>query len=353
MQMATFGTLPSGRPIHAYSMGRPEVMRLTVLDVGGIIQSLEVPDRHGVHGDVVLGFETLDGYLADTSFQGAVIGRYANRIANGRFHLDGVDHVLTVNDGPHALHGGPHGFHRMLWDAEPVNDTTLVLRLRTPDDHEGFPGALAVSVTYALVGTTLLVHYDAVTDRATPINFTQHSYWNLGGWTPNAPPAPITDHVLTIHADQYTPVDAQLIPTGLVEEVAGTPLDFRAALPIGAHIDDPHAQLQHAAGFDHNYVLRSGADATGLHDAAMLLHARSGRTLQVRTTEPGMQFYSGNFLDGSMRGKGGHRLAHRTGCCLETQHFPDSPNQPGFPNTILRPGERFRSTTTFTFGVVA
>ena len=321
---------------------------MSVLTLGAILQSIEVPDRAGTLEDVVLGHDTPEEYLRNPAYLGCVVGRYANRIATGRFTLDGVEHRLTVNDGANSLHGGARGFDRELWSASRATTAEgegVRLALRSPDGDQGYPGNLDVRVTYTLSeDDRLTVDYAATTDRATPVNLSQHTYWNLGG--PHR--ADILGHELWIDADRFTPVDEGLIPTGELRPVRGTPFDFQTPMTIGARIDAPDEQLRRGHGYDHNFVVvGSGA---GLVQAARLADPVSGRSMEVWTTEPGVQFYSGNFLDGAIRGKGGRPLAARSGCCLETQHFPDSPNHPNFPSTILRPGAVWRSRTVFGFG---
>jgi aldose 1-epimerase len=321
-------------------------MEVRAITYGGIITSLKAPDRTGAVADIVLGFDTLDGYLKGHPFFGAIIGRYGNRIGQARFTVDGQTYKLAANNGPNHLHGGPKGFDKVLWSAQPVSWKNAVTFSRTsPDGEEGYPGALSVQVTYQLTDKNeLIVEYQATTDKATPVNLTQHSYFNLAG----DGSGDILGHEMTIHADRYTPVDGTLIPTGELAPVDGTPFDFRQPTAIGARINDAHPQLENGQGYDHNWVVRRAGD--GLQLAARVFEPKSGRTLEVATTEPGIQFYAGNFLDGSLAGKGGHVYRHRTGFCLETQHYPDSPNRPAFPSTILKPGETYRSTTVFTFG---
>ena len=356
---APFGTLADGTAIELFTLTNAHGVEVKAVSYGGIIVSIRVPDRAGALGDVVLGHETLQAYVADNSpYLGAIVGRYGNRIAQGRFTLDGRVHQLTINDGPNHLHGGRKGFDKVAWVAEPVTgaDGAAVRFTRTsPAGEEGYPGALAVSVTYTLTdANTLAFDYEATTDAPTIVNLTQHTYFNLAGQRERAgdgpaPLATILDHVLQIAADRYTPVDATLIPTGELAPVEGTPFDFREGTPIGARIGADHEQLRRGRGYDHNWVLTRAGD--GLAPAARLVEPTSGRTLEVATTEPGIQFYSGNFLDGSITGKGVRALSHRSGLCLETQHFPDSPNQPAFPSTVLRPGDTYRSRTVLTFGV--
>jgi aldose 1-epimerase len=334
------GTLPDGRAVPVLTLAGSGGAAVRVMPFGAAVVSIRVPDREGRLDDVVLGYDALGGYLADRSFMGGVVGRYANRIRGGRFALDGREVVLDTNDGPNHLHGGRQGFHRRLWTTDPGTDGAVRLRLVSADGEGGYPGRLDVSVTYALSAQNeLCVDYHATTDRATPVNLTQHSYFNLAG------SGTVLDHLLTIDADRYTPVDETLIPTGELAPVEGSPFDFTRATPVGARIGDAHEQLRHGRGYDHNFVLRGG----GLARAARLADPRSGRVLDISTTEPGLQFYSGNFLGGEPAGRGGRAYAPHDGLCLETQAFPDSPNRPDFPSTIVRPGEPYRSRTVFAF----
>jgi aldose 1-epimerase len=346
---APFGALPSGDTVHLFTLTNAHGTEVRVMDYGGIIVSLRTRDRTGALGDIVLGFDSLSGYLRSSPYFGALVGRYANRIAHGRFSLDGADYTLAVNNGPNALHGGLVGFDKVLWRGETRQDSSgvgLVLRYTSKDGEEGYPGTLNVQVTYALTDRDeLSVEYLATTDKATPVNLTQHSYFNLDG----EGSGDVLGHVVTIHADRFVPVDPTLIPTGLLTPVDGTPFDLRRGSALGAHIGDPDAQLTNAGGYDHTFVLNRAGP--GLVPAAHVTEPTSGRTLDVATTEPGIQLYTGNFLDGTLFGKHGHIYGRRTGFCLETQHFPDSPNQPGFPSTILRPGTEFRSRTVYAFGV--
>ena len=343
-----FGTMPDGTAIERFTLSGAGDLEVSVINYGGIITSLRVPDRNGDVDDVVLGHDTLDGYLTSSPYFGAIVGRYGNRIAHGRFTLDGIVHQLETNDGAHHLHGGPRGLDQAVWTAEPFRADGRVgvtFSCTSPDGDQGYPGTLSAQATYTLTDRDdLVLDYVATCDRATPVNLTQHSYWNLAG---SAAP-PIVDHELTINAANYTPVDASLIPTGAIAPVLGTPFDFRTALPIGARIGDDDEQLRYGRGYDHNLVL-SPAPAGALRHAVRLADPVSGRVLDMHTTEPGVQFYSGNFLDGTIRGKGGTVYAHRSGLCLEAQHFPDSPNRSNFPSTILRPGAEYRSRTVFAF----
>jgi aldose 1-epimerase len=343
-----FGTLPDGRAVEMFTLTNANGVEVRAITYGGIITSLRLPDRGGKIDDVLLGYDRLDGYLknAPGPYFGAIIGRYGNRIGKGQFTLAGHTYTLAKNNGPNHLHGGTRGFDQQLWTAEPTKDGTGVVFSRTSQDgEEGYPGNLRVQVTYTLTDKNeLVVDYHATTDKATPVNLTQHSYFNLAG----DGSGDILGHELMINADRYTPVDDTLIPTGELAPVQGTPFDFRKATAIGARIDQDNPQLKNGKGYDHNWVLnRKGA---GLQLAARVVEPKTGRTLEVSTTEPGLQFYSGNFLDGTITGKGGHVYKHRTGFCLETQHFPDSPNKPNFPSTILQPGQEYRSKTVFLFG---
>jgi aldose 1-epimerase len=347
--VAPFGRTPDGQAVELYTLTNARGMQVRAISYGAIIQAIRVPDRAGHLADVTLGFDSLPGYLTDSPYFGAVVGRYANRIARGRFTLAGRTYRLAVNNGPNSLHGGLKGYDKVVWGTRTFHrgDTVGVRFEHTsPDGDEGYPGTVRVSVSYSLTpGNELMVEYRAKTDRPTPINLSQHSYFNLVGEGSGT----ILEHVLTIRADRYTPVDTTLIPTGELAGVAGTPFDFRTPTPIGARIEQPDPQLQRGKGYDHNFVLTRGGP--GLVRAVHVLEPTTGRTLDISTTEPGLQFYSGNFLDGTIKGKGGHVYGHRSGLVLETQHFPDSPNQPQFPTTILQPGREYRSRTVFAFGV--
>jgi aldose 1-epimerase len=342
-----FGTMPDGRAVERFRLTNAAGMTVDTIGYGGIITSIRTPDREGRMDDVVLGFDTLQGYLGEHPFFGAIVGRYGNRIANGAFTLDGQTYTLAKNNGPNHLHGGERGFDKVLWQAEPVAGQNAIAFTRTsPDGEEGYPGNLTVRVTYTLTDRNeLVVEYHATTDKATPVNLTQHSYFNLAGHASGD----ILGHELMLNADRYTPVSDTLIPTGELAPVEATPFDFRTPTAIGARIDEPHPQIKNGLGYDHNWVLNGTPGELRL--AARVVAPSTGRTLEIATTEPGIQFYSGNFLDGSITGKGGAVYGHRTGFCLETQHFPDSPNQPAFPSTILQPGEEYRTRTVFTFGV--
>jgi aldose 1-epimerase len=335
-----------GQPVERYTLASTSGLRVRILTYGGIIQSLEVPDRTGQPANVVLGCAALDDYISRNPYFGAAIGRFANRIAHARFSLDGTSYALEANHGPNALHGGVDGFDKRIWRAEVTSADSLKLSLDSPDGDQGYPGALTVSVTYTVnQDNALRLDYRATTDRATVVNLTNHTYFNLAGEGSGS----IEDHLLTLYADTYTPIDATLIPTGALEPVAGTPLDFRTPTPIGARLREGFPQLVLAQGYDHNYVINGPAGA--LRPAARAEHAASGRLMEVTTTEPGVQFYTGNFIDGSLVGPSDRIYRQGDGFTLETQHFPDSPNQPNFPSTVLRPGEVFSSSTVFQFSI--
>lgn len=345
-----FGALPDGEAVTLYTLTNGNGMEMRVIDYGAIILSLTAPDVHGRFDDVTLGYDALSNYLDETPYFGALIGRYGNRIGGGRFELDGEIYELAKNNGPNHLHGGVRGFDKVVWDAVPFereNGVGLIFRRTSPDMEEGYPGNLSATVTYTLTDENEIVFdYEATTDEATPVNLTQHTYFNLAGDGERD----ILGHVMTINADHFTPIDSTFIPTGEIRPVGGTPFDFTEPTPIGARIEQDDEQLRRGLGYDHNFVLnRSGEDSLVL--AARVYEPTTGRVMEVLTTEPGMQFYSGNFLDGSLTGKDGAVYEHRYGLALETQHFPDSPNQPGFPSTILRPGETYRSTTVYRFSV--
>lgn len=342
-----WGTTGGGEAVERYTLSN-KGMTVRILTYGGIIQTLEVPDRRNDPVNVVLGFSDLDGYIesGNSPYFGALIGRYGNRIAEGRFTLDGVTYQLPINNPPNSLHGGDIGFDKLVWDATPIQgDGTVALQLNltSPAGDQGYPGTLDVQVTYTLTRDQKLeIHYTATTDAPTVVNLTNHTYWNLQGEGTSS----ILDHELTLPASHYTPVDATLIPTGEIADVTGTPMDFRSATAIGKRIREPFEQLLFGQGYDHNWVLDRPDDGS-LQLAAKLRDPDSGRTLRMWTTEPGIQFYSGNFLDATLVGTGGHVYRQSDGLALETQHFPDSPNQPQFPSTTLRPGETYDTTTVF------
>jgi aldose 1-epimerase len=335
--------------VEIFTLTNAHGLEVRAATYGGIIVSLSVPDRHGRVADVVLGHDSLEEYISDSSYFGAIIGRFGNRIANARFTVDGKTYRLAANNGSNHLHGGRTGFDRVVWRAAPFctdRAAGVVLSYTSPDGEEGYPGNLDTRVTYTLTDRNeLVVDFLATTDKATPVNLTQHTYFNLAG----DGVGDVLGHLLRINADLMTPVDENLIPTGRVAPVAGGPFDFRSPAGIGARIATDDEQLRRGRGYDHNFVLNRGE--SGLVHAAQVVEPTSGRTLDVHTTEPGLQFYSGNHLDGSVIGKAGRVYGHHAGLCLETQHYPDSPNQPGFPSTLLRPGAQYRSRTVFAFGV--
>jgi aldose 1-epimerase len=343
-----FGRLSDGRAVTLYTLRNRNGVEADITNYGGALVSMRVPDRRGRLGDVVLGYDDAGGYETDQTYFGAIIGRYANRIARGRFTLDGREHQLAINNPPNHLHGGPGGFNKVLWRARErrrAEGPALELSYLSRDGEEGYPGNLSVTVTYVLTrADELRIEFAATTDRPTVINLTNHAYFNLAG----AGSGKILDHVLRIDAARFTPIDETSIPLGELRPVRGTPFDFRRPTAIGARIEQADEQLRRGRGYDHNFVLsRRGARPTL---AAEVYEPRSGRVLQVLTTEPGLQLYTGNFLDG-VRGKGGQVYNIREGFCLEAEHFPDSPNRPAFPSTVLRPGDRFRQTTIYKFAV--
>ena len=339
IQKAPFGQTPDGAAVEIYTLTNDKGLRARLMTYGATLVSLEVPDRNGKPGDIVLGYDTLDGYFKSSPYFGSIVGRYGNRIAKGRFTLDGVTYELAKNNGENHLHGGIKGFDKVVWTAEPVREPGSVgvkFSYLSRDGEEGYPGNLSVSVIYTLTNDNeLKISYEATTDRATPVNLTHHSYFNLAG------EGDVLGHELMINADAYTPVDAGLIPSGEIRPVVDTPFDFTTPHAIGERIG------QVEGGYDHNFVLRNGGGKTAL--AAQVYEPESGRFMQISTTEPGVQFYSGNFLDGTVTGKGGRHYQKHAGFCLETQHFPDSPNKPNFPSTILRPGDVYRSLTIHRF----
>jgi aldose 1-epimerase len=342
-----FGNLPDGRPATLYTLANRNGLVVKVTDFGGIITEIHTPDRHGRFGDIVLGFDSVEPYVQDSPYFGALIGRYGNRVCEGRFTLDGTSYQLPVNNGRHHLHGGPCGYDKVLWTALPFQEgdsVGLTLMHRSRDGEQGYPGNLDVTVVYQLTGANeFIMTFDAVTDKATPVNLTQHSYFNLCG------EGDILAHELQIDADAFTPIDATAIPVGRISPVAGTAFDFRAARTVGQRIGDQDEQLANGGGYDHNFVLNNPGPGRASR-AARLRDPASGRVLELFTEEPGLQFYSGNFLDGQLHGKG-RSYPFRSGLCLEPQHFPDSPNQPAFPNTILRPGQEYATVSTYLFSV--
>jgi aldose 1-epimerase len=347
MEKKFFGKLPDGREVFQYTLANQSGVTVQIINYGATITSLRVPDRNGVISDIVLGYDSLQGYIDGTAYFGAIVGRYGNRIGKGQFRLDGKQYQLTINDGENHLHGGKIGFNKVLWDATVISDSeepSLQLQYISPDGEEGYPGTVTLKVVYTLTAKNeLRIDYEGTTDQPTILNPTHHSYFNLSGSFDNT----ILDHRLTIEADSFTPVDEGLIPTGEIADVTGTPMDFRTATAIGKHIEDQDQQLVYGKGYDHNWVLR---DLTGrVRKVAELYEPTSGRLMTVFTDQPGLQFYSGNFLDGTQKGKNGIAYQYRTGLCLETQAYPDSPNKPDFPPVTLRPGQVYRQTTVYQF----
>ncbi len=349
IQEKEFGTTPEGELVQLYTLSNAKGMRVSITNYGGTITEIIVPDKNGDFGDVVLGYDSLAAYIADSPYFGCLIGRYGNRIAKGRFSIGKESTTLATNDGPNHLHGGVRGFDKRVWKAEPIetaDSVGLKLVYLSPDGEEGYPGNLTATVIYTLTPENeIVIDYTAESDQPTVCNLTNHSYFNLK----DAGKSPILDHSLQIVADCYTPIDKTFIPTGELAAVSGTPFDFLTPQTIGSRIDADEVQLANGLGYDHNFVLNGEQGMMRL--AAQVSEPVSGRVLSVYTTEPGVQFYSGNFLDGSLVGKGGAVYRHRHGFCLETQHFPDSPNQPHFPSTLLNPGEVRTSKTVFKFSV--
>ncbi len=336
--------------IKLYTLKNSSGAIVKITNYGAIVTSIIVPDRNGKMGDVALGYNRVEDYMnaVDKPYFGAIVGRYGNRIAKGKFSIGSESYTLATNNGPNHLHGGVIGFDKVVWDAKPISaegSNGVELSYLAKDKEEGYPGNLKLRVTYTWNNANeLKVDYFATTDKQTPVNVTQHTYFNLKG----EGNGDILGHELTLNADKYTPVDATMIPTGVIAPVSGTPLDFTTSKAIGKDIGSDHEQIKLGMGFDHNFVLNKTGEGT-LTLAAKVYEPTTGRSLEVQTTEPGIQFYCGNFLDGRLKGKGGNPYIHRGGFCLETQHYPDSPNQPGFPSTILKPGSELKSTTTFKF----
>lgn len=340
-----FGQTRNGEPVELYTLTNSNGVETSITNYGGRVVTLKVPDRAGKFADVVLGFDSLDPYLGNSPYFGALIGRYGNRIGKARFTLDGKEYKLAANNGPNALHGGVVGFDKVLWKGEEGTgeEPSLKLTYLSKDGEEGYPGNLSVTVVYTLTDRNeLRIDYEAATDQDTVLNLTNHSYFNLAG----EGVGDILGQEIMINADRFTPIDSGLIPTGELKPVKGTPFDFTKSTAIGARINDRDQQIQFGKGYDHNFVLNGGG---GLTLAARVVEPHSGRIMEVLTTQPGVQFYTGNFLDGSVKGKGGKAYPYRSAFCLETQHFPDSPNKPGFPSVVLKPGEKFTSTTVYRF----
>jgi aldose 1-epimerase len=346
-----FGKMPNGTPVDKYSLTNIHRVQVSILTYGGIVQSILVPDKNGKLQDVALGFDNLDQHIKESPYFGAIIGRYVNRIAKGQFTLDGKQYQIPTNNGPNALHGGTTGFDKEIWAAAPIQGSDWVgveLTYLSPDSQMGFPGNLEVTVRYTLDNDNeLAIHYSAVTDKDTFVNLTNHTYFNLAG----AGNGTVLDQIVMINADRFTPVDKTLIPTGKLEEVKGTPLDFTKPMAIGARIHSDDEQLKNAepkqGGYDFNWVLSNPGDLNAL--AVRVTDPESGRTLEMYTTEPGVQFYTGNFLDGTLKGKDGLSYQHWGAFTLEAQHYPDSPNHPTFPSTELKPGGKYTQTTVYKF----
>ena len=344
-KVENYGKTAKGDQVKLYTLKNENGMMARIMDYGGTVVELTAPDRDGQFADVVLGFDRLEDYLKVHPFFGVLVGRYANRIGGARFTLDGVEYTLAKNDGENHLHGGVKGFDKVLWTAELIDTAhgkSLNLTYESPDGEENYPGDLKVTVNYILTDDNgLRIDYEATTDKRTVVNLTNHAYFNLRG------DGDILDHVVMINADKFTPTDKGLIPTGELRDVEGTPFDFRQPKAVGLRINNPDEQLVFAGGYDHNWVLNKNGEKLTL--AAEVYEPTTGRVMEVYTTEPGIQFYTGNFLNGSLTGKNGVVYNHRTGFCLETQHFPDSPNKPQFPSVVLSPGERYTQTTIYKF----
>jgi aldose 1-epimerase len=342
-----FGQTKDGTAVDLYTLRNASGAEARISTYGGLVISLKVPDRNGQLGDVVLGYDNLDGYLKETPYFGALIGRYGNRIAKGKFTLDGQQYTLAINNSPNALHGGLKGFDKVVWEARiraNPDGPSLQLRYKSKDGEEGYPGNLSVTAVYTLTeDNALKLEYTATTDKDTVVNLTQHSYFNLAG------KGDILNHQVMMPADKFTPVDSTLIPTGELRPVDGTPFDFRTPTAIGARIGQTDEQLKFGGGYDHNWVISKPMGQLGL--MARVSEPTSGRVLEVLSTEPGLQFYTGNFLDGKITGKGGWVYQFRNGFCMEPQHYPDSPNQPSFPSVVLKPGQVYKNTIIFKFSV--
>ena len=344
-----FSKTIDGKEVTLYTLCNKHGLRADITNYGGRIVSLIVPDKAGVFDDVVTGYHSIDEYLASNEmYFGALIGRYANRIARGKFSINDTAYTLAINNPPNHLHGGPGGFHQVVWQGEQIDNQTLKLHYLSPDMEEGYPGNLRVTVQYTLNDDNALrIDYLAKTDKKTVVNLTGHPFFNLQGEGNRS----INDHQLRIFADHYTPVDETLIPTGVIEPVADTPFNFSRYTAIGERLESDHPQLAYGMGYDHNFVLNKDPDIIGPQLAASVYDPVTGRKMEVLTTAPGLQFYGGSFLTGGDTGKRGEAYGRRTSFCLETQHFPDSPNQPAFPSTVLHPGEKYASATAYRFSV--
>ena len=345
ISVAPFGTIPDGTPVKIFTLRNTKGMEARISNYGGLIVSLKVPDKKGQLGDVVLGYDNLDAYIKKSPFFGVIVGRYANRIAGGKFVLDGKAYSLFVNNGPNSLHGGKIGFDKKVWEAKTIltsDGPALELKYLSKDGEEGYPGNLEVTAIYRITEQNeLRLELSAKTDKKTVINLTQHTYFNLAG------SGDVLKHEVTINADRFTPVDANLIPTGELKPVTGTPFDFTKSTPIGARIDNDDLQLKLGKGYDHNYVLNKPEGKLAV--ASRIYEPTSGRVLEVMTTEPGVQFYTANYLDGTITGKEGHVYQARNGFCFEPQRFPDTPNKPSFPSAVLKPGEIYQHTIVYKF----
>ena len=348
MEKKVFGTTADGKTADLYTLKNKNGMQVSITNFGATVVSIMAPDKAGKMADVALGYDDLAGYELNKNYLGVLVGRYGNRIAHGKFSIDGTEYTLAKNNGDNSLHGGIKGFNKAMWEAKDVSkggEAAVEMKYVSKDGEEGYPGNLSVTVVYTLTSKNeLKIDYSATTDKKTVVNLTNHTYFNLAGQGNGD----ILKQELMINADTFTPVDSGLIPTGELKKAEGTPFDFRKATAIGARIDANDEQIKLGGGYDHNFVLNRKA-ATGLSLAARVSDPTSGRTMEVWTTEPGVQFYTGNFLDGSFRGKGGSAYQKRTAFCLETQHFPDSPNHPSFPTTLLKPGEKYHTTTVYKF----
>ncbi len=347
IEKSVFGKLEDGREVYMYTLKNKLGAEAKIITYGATVVSLTAPDRTGKYSDIVLGYDSLSGYERGTSFFGAIVGRYANRIAKARFTLDGKTYQLSANEVENQLHGGKVGFNKVLWESESFESKlgpAVKLTLVSPDGDQGYPGTVTLHVTYTLTNDNeLRIDYEGTTDKPTIVNPSQHSYFNLTGVLTNT----ILNHELKINADTYTPIDKESIPIGMIEKVANTPLDFRKMTPIGAHVNDDFEQLKLAKGFDFNYVLNNFNGK--VREVADVYEPKTGRHMQVLTNEPGIQFYSGNFLDGTQIGKNGVAYQYRTGFCLEAQHYPNSPNEPMWPSVVLKPGQTYRQTTIYKF----
>ncbi len=344
---ASFGTTKDGKAVDVYTLKNASGVEARIINYGGIVLSLKVPDKSGQMGDVVLGYDTLAEYEKETPYFGCLVGRYGNRIAKGKFTLNGQTYTLATNNYPNALHGGVKGFDKVVWDAKPASSPkgpALELTYVSKDGEEGYPGTLTVKAVYTLTDENALqLDYTATTDKDTVVNLTQHSYFNLAG------KGDILGHVVYLNADKFTPVDATLIPTGELKPVDGTPFDFRKPTAIGERVNANDEQIKFGGGYDHNWVINKPMGELGLQ--ARVTEPTTGRVLEVLSTEPGLQFYCGNFLDGKLKGKGGWVYQHRNGFCMEPQHYPDSPNQPNFPSVVLKPGQTYKNTIIYKLSV--